>query len=256
MATKATFTLFLFLGLFGLNTSLNRKHYYVNNSMSWSDAQLYCKNNYDDLSTVSNEELQTLSDNPQITEDFYWIGLRRKSGLLWLTLTWTWTGGEVANDIKWDNDQPNKNDDEYCCAVKRSSSKIHDAYCNWPIPFYCMEDSELTLVQQESTWEEALLYCRQNYKYLAILNSDELMTEARDKSRAALTDDVWIGLRFIAGHWFWANGEAFEYKVWSSVGELQCPAINQRCAVLNRNSMVWEPVDCEQRFNFLCANKT
>uniref|UniRef100_A0A672QYT6 C-type lectin domain-containing protein n=1 Tax=Sinocyclocheilus grahami TaxID=75366 RepID=A0A672QYT6_SINGR len=113
-----------------------------------------------------------------------------------------------------------------------------------------------THIFQESTWEEALLYCRQNYKYLAILNSDELMTEARDKSRAALTDDVWIGLRFIAGHWFWANGEAFEYKVWSSVGELQCPAINQRCAVLNRNSMVWEPVDCEQRFNFLCANKT
>ncbi len=247
MAPKATMTVFLFLSLFGLNTSLRRKHYYVNNSMKWSDAQSYCKNYYDDLSTVSNEEMQVLSENEQITEDFYWIGLRRS---YW---PWRWTGGEVATDVNWDKGQPNYYN-EYCCAVKRSSSKVHDADCDETKPFYCMEDMELILVQQESTWEEALLYCRQNYKDLAVLSSDRIMTEAKDQSTAALTDDVWIGLRFIAGHWFWANGEAFEYKGWSSGGELQCPAMNQRCAVLNRNSMVWKPVDCEQRFNFLCLN--
>ncbi|XP_052458521.1 putative C-type lectin domain family 20 member A [Carassius gibelio] len=252
MATKATVTVFLFLSLFGLNTSLNRKHYYVNKSMTWSDARLYCQNYYYDLSTISKDELQPLSDNRQITEDLYWIGLRGHNLLsFWW---WTWTGGEVATDIQWDNQQPNYNG-EYCCAVKKSSSKVHDVDCDWLMPFYCMDVLDLTVVQQESTWEEALLYCRQNYKDLATLNSDELMKEARVKSSAALTDDLWIGLRFIAGHWFWANGEDFEYKVWSSGEELQCPAMNQRCAVLNRTSMVWKPVDCEQRFSFLCANK-
>uniref|UniRef100_A0A8C1QLE1 Zgc:194252 n=1 Tax=Cyprinus carpio TaxID=7962 RepID=A0A8C1QLE1_CYPCA len=250
MATKAAGTVFLFLSLFGLNTSLNREHYYVNKSMTWSDARVYCWNNYDDLSTVSNDELQPLSNNPQITEDFYWIGLKRS----WQWPWWAWTGGEDATNIQWDHNEPDYNG-EYCCAVKRSTSKVHDTDCDWPKPFYCMEDSELTVVQQESTWEEALLYCRQNYKDLATLNSYELMKQAKHKSRAALTDDMWIGLRFIAGHWFWANGEAFEYKVWSSDGELQCPAMNQRCAVLNRNSMVWTPVDCEQRFSFLCTSE-
>ncbi|XP_058637663.1 lymphocyte antigen 75-like [Onychostoma macrolepis] len=250
MAPKAMITVFLFLSLFGLNISI--QHYYVNNSMKWSDAQSYSKNYYDDLSTVSNEELQLLSENPQVTTDFYWIGLKRASHIL---IKWKWTGGDDATDVNWDENQPDSVG-EQCGAVKKSTSKVHDAYCGLKITCYCMEDLDLDLilVQQESTWEEALLYCRQNYKDLAILNSDEIMTEARVQSTAALTDNVWIGLRFIAGHWFWANGEAFGYKVWSSGGELQCP-MNQCCAVLNRNSMGWKPVDCEKRLNFFCIKK-
>ncbi|RXN21440.1 lymphocyte antigen 75-like protein [Labeo rohita] len=246
MVMKATVTIFLFLSLFGLNSSLYRKHYYVNDRMKWSDAQQYCRNHYDDLSTVRNEELQPLSANPQITNYYYWIGLRGN-----LSTWWTWTGGEVAIDVMWDKNQPDY-DHEHCCAVKTSSSKVHNADCDWPLPFYCMEVFELILVQQEHTWEEAVNYCRQKYKDLAILNSDEMMTEAKDMSTAALTDDVWIGLRFIAGYWVWVNGEDLQYKGWSSGGELQCPAMSQRCAVLNRNSRVWKPMDCEQRFNFFC----
>ncbi|KAL0189415.1 hypothetical protein M9458_016514 [Cirrhinus mrigala] len=251
MVTKATVTILLFLGLFGLNTSLYRKHYYVNKTMKWSDAQQYCKNVYDDLSTVRNEDLQPLNANPQITEGLYWIGLRRSSlSPAW----WTWTSGEVATDVMWDKDEPDSYH-ENCCAVRRSSSKVHNADCDLPIPFYCMEVFELILVRQEQTWEEAVEYCRQNYGDLAILNSNEIMTDAKTMSTAALTDDVWIGLRFITGYWVWINGENLQYKGWSSGGELQCPAMNQRCAVLNRNSMVWEPVDCEQRLNFFCISK-
>uniref|UniRef100_A0A673I1L3 C-type lectin domain-containing protein n=1 Tax=Sinocyclocheilus rhinocerous TaxID=307959 RepID=A0A673I1L3_9TELE len=97
--------------------------------------------------------------------------------------------------------------------------------------FFCMEVFELILVQQESTWEEALQYCRRHYTDLAVLSSDVIMAETMKKSTAAQTDDVWIGLRFIAGHWFWVNGADLQYKVWSSGGELQCPALNQYCGV-------------------------
>ncbi|RXN21439.1 lymphocyte antigen 75-like protein [Labeo rohita] len=248
MVMKATVTIFLFLSLFGLNSSLYRKHYYVNDRMKWSDAQQYCRNHYDDLSTIRNEELQPLSANPQIFY-FYWIGLRGS-----LSTRWTWTSDEVATNVMWDAGEPDSYS-QYCCAVTVSSSKVQNADCDWPLPFYCMEVFELILVQQEHTWEEAMNYCKQNYKDLAILNSDEMMTEAKVKSTAALTDDVWIGLRFIAGYWVWVNGENLRYKGWSSGGELQCPAMNQRCAVLNRNSRVWKPVGCEQRFSFLCINR-
>uniref|UniRef100_A0A8C1WFX7 Zgc:194252 n=1 Tax=Cyprinus carpio TaxID=7962 RepID=A0A8C1WFX7_CYPCA len=224
MAPKATITVFLFLSLFVLNTSLQRKHYYMNNSMKWSDAQSYCKNYYDEPSTVSNEEMQMLSDTPQITEDFYWIRFRRSQTNYY---------------------------NKYSCVVKRSSSKVHDADCDETKPFYCMEDMDLILVQQESTWEEGL----QNYIDLAIINSEDIMEEAKINSTVADTDEVWTGLRFLAGHWFWVNGADFGYNVWSSDGEIQCPAMNQRCGVFDRTQGVCKPTDCERRLNFLCIKE-
>ncbi|XP_051757352.1 C-type mannose receptor 2-like [Ctenopharyngodon idella] len=250
MAMKATVTVFLFLSLFGLNTSLYRKHYYVNKYMGWSDARRYCKENHDDLSTVSNEELQSLSDNTQSTFGYYFIGLSRDPND---PERWRWTEGEDATNVMWDNDQPNSPYEQQCAAVKKSNSKVHDVDCSWAIPFYCMEVFKLILVQQESTWEEALQYCRQNYTDLAGLSSDVIMKEVKVKTTSALTDDVWIGLRFIAGHWFWVNGEDLDYKVWSADGELQCPAINQRCGVYDVKQKNWKPADCEQRLNFLCV---
>ncbi|XP_056115057.1 lymphocyte antigen 75-like [Rhinichthys klamathensis goyatoka] len=250
MAMKAIVTVFLFLSLFGLNTSLYRKHYYVDERKQWSSAQQYCQTHHDDLSTVSNEELQQLSDNSQVTGD-YWIGLYRDATDPTL---WKWSGGEDATDVKWDRGEPDTLY-EQCGKVKKSSSKVHDAYCSWSLPFYCMGVFELIVVKQENTWEEALEYCRQNYIDLASLSSDVIMKEAEDKS-TALTDDVWIGLRFIAGHWFWLNGEGLDYKVWSAGGELQCPAMDQRCGVYDVKKKVWKPADCEQRLNFLCVKKT
>ncbi|KAK7176916.1 hypothetical protein R3I93_000990 [Phoxinus phoxinus] len=251
MAMKATVTVLLFLSLFGLNSSIYRKHYYVNAMKQWSDAQQHCKTYYDDLSTVSNEELQTLSDNSQVTNYYYWIGLHRDASD---PSQWRWTGGEDATGVNWDNGEPD-NINEECAAVKKSSSESHDVSCYWTFPFYCMKVFELILVPQENTWEEALEYCRQNYTDLGILSSDVIMKEAEDKSTPALTGDVWIGLRFLAGHWFWVNGEDLGYKVWSAGGELQCPAMDQRCGVYNVNKKVWKPADCEQRLNFLCVNE-
>ncbi|XP_077085812.1 C-type mannose receptor 2-like [Siphateles boraxobius] len=248
---KATVTVFLFLSLFGLNNSLYRKHYYVNENKQWSDAQQYCRTNHDDLSTVSNEELQPLSDNAQATGDYFWIGLRREAN----DQRWRWTGGEEATDVMWDQGEPYwwYDGKEKCVAVKKSASKLHDKLCTSTYPFYCMEVFELIVVQQENTWEEALEYCRQNYIDLAGLSSDVIMKEAEDKSTSALTEDVWIGLRFLAGHWFWVNGEGLGYKVWSADGELQCPAMDQRCGVYNVKKKVWKTADCEKRLNFLCV---
>lgn len=251
MAVKAIVTVFLFWSLFGLNTGLYRKHYYVNEYMDWSDARQYCKKNHDDLSTVSNEELQPLSANQQITYDYYLIGLWRDANHL---ERWKWAGGEDATNVLWDTYEPNSYD-EHCGAIRKSTSKVHDVGCSWDIPFYCMEVFELILVEEKSTWEEALQYCRQNYIDLAGLSSDVIMAEAKDKSTPALTDDVWIGLRFVSGHWFWVNGEDLDYKVWSEDGELKCPAMNQRCGVYDVKQAVWKPADCEQRLNFLCVSK-
>ncbi|KAL1271751.1 hypothetical protein QQF64_030767 [Cirrhinus molitorella] len=118
-----------------------------------------------------------------------------------------------------------------------------------------MKVSELIVVHQKSTWEEALEYCRQNYTDLAIINSKDFMEEAKNNSILADTDEVWTGLRFLAGGWFWVNGDAFDYNVWSSDGQPQCPAVNQRCGVYDRTQRVCKPTDCERRLNFFCGKE-
>ncbi|XP_073714926.1 snaclec 5-like [Misgurnus anguillicaudatus] len=118
-----------------------------------------------------------------------------------------------------------------------------------------MEDYELILVKQESTWEEALDYCRLHYIDLAILYVDVVMAEAKIASTYAKTDELWTGLRFLSGRWFWVNGEKLEYKAWSVGQELQCPAMNQRCGVYHRQEMAWKPEDCVKKLNFLCVKK-
>ncbi|XP_067308100.1 lectin BRA-3-like [Pseudorasbora parva] len=248
MAMKATITVFLFLSVFELNTSFYSKHYYVDRYLSWSDAQDYCSWNRDVLSTANHTELQALSAYPRIIYSWYWIGLHRDASNPNL---WRWSRGEEATNVPWAAGEPGN---QQCACVLTSSSNVYDFYCKSQIPFYCMS-YELIVVPQESTWEEALQYCRQNYIDLAILSSDELMREAKDRSTQALTDDVWIGLRFLAGHWFWVNGDDLGYKVWSAGGELQCPSLDQRCGVYDRTQNAWRPTDCERRLKFLCVKK-
>ncbi|XP_051575710.1 secretory phospholipase A2 receptor-like [Myxocyprinus asiaticus] len=246
---KTSVTVLLFMSLFGMSFNFYVIHFFVKESMAWDNALTYCKEHHHDLSTVSKEDLQQLSNNAQ--DDYYWIGLKKVNHEQNL---WNWSEGGMAVINKWDNEQPD-NDAEKCGAVKRSSSKLHDAPCSWAIPFYCMEVFELFLVQQENTWEEALDYCRQHYIDLAIISAEMIMTEAKSTVTAAQTEDVWTGLRFLAGYWFWVNGTDLHYTAWSVEGELQCPAMNQRCGILNRDEKLWKSTDCDRRLNFLCVRR-
>ncbi|XP_051575953.1 snaclec stejaggregin-B subunit beta-1-like [Myxocyprinus asiaticus] len=241
---KTTGTVLLFLSFFGLNSSVYRFHYFVNQAMNWHDAQKYCREHYDDLSTVNSQDLEPLSNYYY----YIWLGLQTDVNLK----TWNWSEGGKATINGWGYG-------EHSIYYKRCGflymSHLYDSDCSWTIPFYCMEVYELILVQQEKTWEEALDYCRQHYIDLAIINIEMIMAEARNTITAAQTEDVWTGLRFLAGHWFWVNGDDVDYTSWSAEGELQCPAMSQRCGVLNRNEKVWKPRDCDRRLNFLCVRR-
>ncbi|XP_056611025.1 dromaiocalcin-1-like [Triplophysa dalaica] len=115
-----------------------------------------------------------------------------------------------------------------------------------------MNVSEIVLVHQSESWEGALEYCRHHHDDLASLSSNRSMTDALSKITGDQTQYVWIGLRFLAGRWFWISGDDLIFKVWSSDEQLQCPAQNQRCAALDKNTQTWTPRDCEEKLNFLC----
>lgn len=243
---KASITVLLFSSLFGLNVSVYRYHFLVNETLPFQEAQQRCTQHYDYLSTVRSKDLEDLSYNSLIKEDFFWIGVQKEYN------KWIWSEGGEATITFWANGQP---DDDQCGAVHKYTFTLSARPCHIHLRFYCMKVYELIVVHLKSTWEEALEYCRQNYIDLAIINSEDIMEEAKINSTVADTDEVWTGLRFLAGHWFWVNGAGFGYNVWSSDGEIQCPAMNQHCGVFDRTQGVCKPTDCERRLNFLCVKE-
>ncbi|XP_056611710.1 L-selectin-like [Triplophysa dalaica] len=242
---KTTLTVLLIIQLYGLISCAIKKHYYIDEEKKWNEAQQYCRRNYHDLSTFTDEieEQQFLKEAVSQTSDA-WVGLNKESGI------WTWTTGEVATRISWDTNQPDKDD---CVYLQNVSKKLHDRHRNDQRTFFCMKIFEIVLVHQSESWEGALEYCRHHHDDLASLSSNRRMTDALSKITGDQTQYVWIGLRFLAGRWFWIGGDDLIFKVWSSDGQLQCPAQNQRCAALDKNTQTWTPRDCEEKLNFLCV---
>ncbi|XDV18756.1 hypothetical protein PO909_024388 [Leuciscus waleckii] len=196
--------------------------------MTWEDAQTYCREYHDDLSTVNREEAQLLSANPGVNYTSFWIGLHISPNN---PEQWIWSG------------------------VRTFNYKLHNVLCSRIRPFYCMQVFEPILVNQNKTWDEALDYCRQTYTDLASLRSQMIMAEVIKNTITSQTAYVWTGLRFLAGHWFWVSGDDLQYKAWSAEGELQCPARNLRCGALDRENNIWRPNNCEDKLNFLCLKK-
>lgn len=121
---KASITVLLFSSLFGLNVSVYRYHYLVNETLSFQEAQQRCTQHYDYLSTVRSKDLEDLSDNSLI-RDYFWIGVQRDRAD---NNKWIWSEGGEATITFWDENKPN-DDNKKCGAVKKGTFKLHDFYC-------------------------------------------------------------------------------------------------------------------------------
>ncbi len=85
-----------------------------------------------------------------------------------------------------------------------------------------MNISHMVLVLRNETWEGALEYCRKQYNDLASLSSLNMVDSALGKSTQAETEYVWIGLRYLAGDWFWVNGDYLDNTAWSRNEQSHC----------------------------------
>uniref|UniRef100_A0A8B9REU7 C-type lectin domain-containing protein n=1 Tax=Astyanax mexicanus TaxID=7994 RepID=A0A8B9REU7_ASTMX len=230
---KITGIVLFILGLCKLNATLIR-HYYINEKMTWPDAQEYCRYHYEDLSTIQNlSELQLLSIGTAV---YSWIGLHRND----------------ENASEWNCSLSGLD----CVRVLIRTTKWSATQCSTLSTFFCMKTlPELILMQQRKTWAQALDYCRAQYTDLASLQLEEENALALNVSQASRTEFVWIGLRFLAGQWFWINGHYLGYQAWGTEKQFYCPAQNLRCGALETKSAVWMPVNCEKEFNFICKKK-
>ncbi|XP_076025561.1 putative C-type lectin domain family 20 member A [Genypterus blacodes] len=212
----------------------------VKETLTWEEAQQVCKNNRQSLATITD-----LKGVTQTNSYCTWIGLFRD-----VDDEWKWVG-EKQSDLRiWAPGHPSYRN----CGTISDDLKWNSDGCESTRNFVCQEDTP-RLVKEKKTWEEALEFCRTlsghpAHTYdLASLASDEVHQDAVRNILAATTDEVWTGLRFLAGSWLWMSGEQLQYQ------DLPvCPATGHGCGSLPTDgSRPWEVRDCMEKKNFLCS---
>ncbi|XP_059188379.1 lactose-binding lectin l-2-like [Centropristis striata] len=117
---------------------LNVTFILTNDSMTWTEAQSYCREHHTDLSSVRNQ-----AENQEVQElvpgggGAVWIGLFRDS--------WKWSDGSNSSSRYWVTGQPdNWNGMTQDCAVAdfSSSGGWWDENCDLKHPFICSSPGE------------------------------------------------------------------------------------------------------------------
>ncbi|TKS76485.1 Lactose-binding lectin l-2 [Collichthys lucidus] len=103
----------------------------IKKTMTWTEAQNYCRTNYTDLASVRNmTENQKIQDLKE-PEDKVWIGLFRDS--------WKWLDGSDSSFRFWRVGEPNNNYDKETCVAANFdiSGTWEDWSCDWKREFIC-----------------------------------------------------------------------------------------------------------------------
>ncbi|XP_066566049.1 macrophage mannose receptor 1 [Amia ocellicauda] len=212
----------------------------INTKKTWSEAQAYCRGMSKDLATIYTDQdridlLQLKNGLPD--NDYPWIGIYHSKE------KWQWTTGETLNYSNW----AIAND----CATIGADGYWHDKNCGEKAPFICSADMRnVTLVQENKTWDEALQHCRSEYTDLTSIVSKKEARLTALVAENAQSSHVWLGLRqSILGNWFWVNREPLTFQNWSLGQTPQCPRL---CAAISTADHVWTPISCDQKLNFIC----
>ncbi|XP_022622545.1 macrophage mannose receptor 1-like [Seriola dumerili] len=106
-------------------------HVLINKSMTWTEAQSYCRANHTDLTSVRNLQENQKVMNLVPSKQQVWIGLFRDS--------WKWLDGSNSSFRHWSENEPNnKRHEEKCVAANfENSGKWEDWNCDHRRAFIC-----------------------------------------------------------------------------------------------------------------------
>uniref|UniRef100_H2MP99 C-type lectin domain-containing protein n=1 Tax=Oryzias latipes TaxID=8090 RepID=H2MP99_ORYLA len=114
----------------------NKKNYiFINQTMSWSSAQQYCRKNYKDLAMIENQEENTEAQNTKPSNYKVWIGLYQEP--------WTWSDGSKSSFRNWDPSSLNNYGGNQHCGTENSENVWGDEDCSVKRAFICHQGEHL-----------------------------------------------------------------------------------------------------------------
>ncbi|XP_034148857.1 C-type mannose receptor 2 isoform X2 [Esox lucius] len=250
-------------GLFSLFSCCSCQYHFVNMAKTWSQAQLYCRQNYGDLVTIGDQTGMDKLINalPAAWSGPAWIGL--------YNISWTWslTDTQLEGSGFWDVGQPdNVNDNDFC--VYMSNKKWSDANCDLQQHFVCYDKKTNSYILARDpinynilsmSWTQAKIYCRTQYTDLAIVTDATLSAVQnailqQSYGQAGLV--VWIGLY---REWRWSDKSGSLFRNWDSgkpIGAGPGKPQGQFCGEVQFPSGRWSDDNCVNTHPFICTDAT
>ncbi|XP_058271529.1 macrophage mannose receptor 1-like [Hemibagrus wyckioides] len=251
----------------------NGTNTYVENiySMTWEEAQRYCRENYLDLASVRNEnELQQIMrlSIPSVYE--VWIGLHRNR--LWsdqssTTFTY-WRPAFPAQGPEPDNGVNSFGEylNQHCTAVDHSG-RWTDENCLDRLPFICYSGflslgvclpRQYHFINESKTWAEAQRYCRENYVDLVSVNNIDEQQALNKIVKIWNSRQTWIGLYDDLKSWKWSLDDASFYKNGDRnfrnwyINKPRNWNGNNLCVYIFSYSTEWVVASCSHTLPFIC----
>ncbi|KAL6484224.1 hypothetical protein MHYP_G00062690 [Metynnis hypsauchen] len=212
-------SLLLITGFFTLASGSSLRYHFVNESRNWTEAQRYCREQYDDLATVQNMDdmNQLVASINGSYNDSAWIGLYN------IINPWRWSlddcNSSGATELTYTNWYPGRPLEGQCVWKQNSAynGPWSDAACDVLQYFICY-DGNASAVQPYieialfMNFTDAQSYCRQHYTDLA---------SARDVSEDLMIASVQTNHRSYIGLYrtntlTWSDGSNSTFTYWAA----------------------------------------
>ncbi|KAL1280948.1 hypothetical protein QQF64_015548 [Cirrhinus molitorella] len=216
-----------------------RTYQYMNESMTWLDAQSYCRARFTDLATADsiNDVNRLIKTNSRYSGSV-WIGLHAGTEQRWV---WSLGEGTISNYSMWSAGEPNG--DGQC--VRSFNGSWYDESCSTVLPFVCFNDSTGFIITETAmTWRDAQSYCRQHHTDLASISSPEQLNLLSNES------SLWIGL--FLDSWQWSDQTNLSFRHWKADQPSLISGSGDCVGMSINNSGKWVQYSCDQRQPFIC----
>ncbi|XP_052407374.1 macrophage mannose receptor 1 [Carassius gibelio] len=213
------------------------EYQFMNQSMTWLDAQSYCRARFTDLAAVT-----TMNDVNRLVNTV----TPGRSGSVWIGLhavevkRWVWSMGDISQENMWHPGEPNG--DGEC--VRSFNGSWYDESCSTVLPFVCFNDSAgLMITQTAVTWRDAQSYCRQHHTDLASIRPEQQNLIGHESS-------LWIGL--FLDSWEWSNQWSHFFRHWAA-GQPSLSSGSSNCTGMSlADSGKWAQYSCDAQQPFIC----